>query len=253
VGASSASCTATPWGLSGRTPRWPQIYTRQAVLVLRYLTQLQAERARNARELAVAATLQRSLLPTLTDLPGVSAAARYLVSGSAAQVGGDWYDLFRLPDGAMGVAIGDVMGHDVAAAAAMGQRHVPVLQRRAPAATRPPPRWPGRTPGPRHPPPDRRPASRTSPPAETPPPPCPRDPCSCCTPTASSRPAPAASTTASTCWRPSSRTSTTTGRPRIPVTRSSRLSSATTPRTTWRCSPSGSTADRRGAARRARR
>jgi serine phosphatase RsbU (regulator of sigma subunit) len=43
------------------------------------------------------------------------------VSGAAAQVGGDWYDLFALPDGAIGVAIGDVMGHDISAAAAMGQ------------------------------------------------------------------------------------------------------------------------------------
>jgi serine phosphatase RsbU (regulator of sigma subunit) len=97
------------------------LFTRQATVVLRYLNQLQAERAQNARELAVAASLQRSLLPTVTDLPGISAAARYLVSGSAAQVGGDWYDLFALPDGAIGVAIGDVMGHDVTAAAAMGQ------------------------------------------------------------------------------------------------------------------------------------
>jgi hypothetical protein len=97
------------------------LFTRQATVVLRYLNQLQAERAQNARELAVLASLQRSLLPTVTDLPGISAAARYLVSGSAAQVGGDWYDLFALPDGAIGVAIGDVMGHDVTAAAAMGQ------------------------------------------------------------------------------------------------------------------------------------
>jgi serine phosphatase RsbU (regulator of sigma subunit) len=97
------------------------MFTHQAIVVLRYLNQLQAERAQHAQQLAVAASLQRSLLPTVTDLPGVSAAARYLVSGSAAQVGGDWYDLFALPDGAIGVAVGDVMGHDVTAAAAMGQ------------------------------------------------------------------------------------------------------------------------------------
>jgi serine phosphatase RsbU (regulator of sigma subunit) len=96
-------------------------FTHQATVVLRYLNQIQAERAQHAEQLAVAASLQRSLLPTVTGLPGVSAAARYLVSGSAAQVGGDWYDLFALPDGAIGVAIGDVIGHDVTAAAAMGQ------------------------------------------------------------------------------------------------------------------------------------
>lgn len=52
---------------------------------------------------------------------GITCASRYLASHEQAQVGGDWYDLFALPDGAIGVAIGDVMGHDVAAAAAMGQ------------------------------------------------------------------------------------------------------------------------------------
>ncbi len=97
------------------------VFARQAALVLGYLSQMQTERAMHAREHEVAATLQRSLLPTLPDIPGISAAARYLVSSAAAQVGGDWYDLFALPDGAVGVAIGDVMGHDVAAAAAMGQ------------------------------------------------------------------------------------------------------------------------------------
>jgi serine phosphatase RsbU (regulator of sigma subunit) len=96
-------------------------FARQAVVVLRYLEQLHVERAQHAREREVAAALQRSLLPTVPEIAGISAAARYLVSGSAAQVGGDWFDLFTLPDGAIGVAIGDVMGHDVTAAAAMGQ------------------------------------------------------------------------------------------------------------------------------------
>jgi serine phosphatase RsbU (regulator of sigma subunit) len=96
-------------------------FARQATIMLGYLTQLQAQRALYDREHQVAATLQRSLLPTLPALPGITAAARYLPGGETAQVGGDWYDLFALPDGAIGVAIGDVAGHDVAAAAAMGQ------------------------------------------------------------------------------------------------------------------------------------
>src|SRR3954453_16279886 len=45
------------------------MFSRQGIVVLHYLNQLQAERAQNARELAVAAQLQRSLLPTVTDLP----------------------------------------------------------------------------------------------------------------------------------------------------------------------------------------
>jgi serine phosphatase RsbU (regulator of sigma subunit) len=69
----------------------------------------------------MAVGLQGSLLPTLPRLAGISSAARYLAGGPDAQVGGDWYDLFALPDGAIGVAVGDVMGHDVAAAAEMGQ------------------------------------------------------------------------------------------------------------------------------------
>jgi serine phosphatase RsbU (regulator of sigma subunit) len=94
-------------------------FAEQAVVILRFLNQLNVERAQLAQERAVAAELQRSLLPTIPDIDGITAAARYLVSGSAAQVGGDWYDLFALPDGAIGVAIGDVMGHDVTAAASM--------------------------------------------------------------------------------------------------------------------------------------
>jgi len=48
-------------------------------------------------------------------------AARYLTATDGVDVGGDWYDVLVLPDGGVGVAIGDVMGHDLAAAAAMGQ------------------------------------------------------------------------------------------------------------------------------------
>ena len=73
------------------------------------------------REHEVAEQLQRSLLPSLPTVPGLDHWARYLPGSTAAQVGGDWYDLFRLPDGPLGIAIGDVMGHDMAAAASMGQ------------------------------------------------------------------------------------------------------------------------------------
>lgn len=73
------------------------------------------------REHEAAETLQRSLLPELPSLPGLDAAARYLPAAAHAGVGGDLFDLFALPDGATAVAIGDVMGHDMRAAAAMGQ------------------------------------------------------------------------------------------------------------------------------------
>ena len=72
------------------------------------------------REHVVADTLQRSLLPELPAIPGLEVAAHYVSASSAADVGGDFYDLLHLPDGSVGIAIGDVVGHDVAAAAAMG-------------------------------------------------------------------------------------------------------------------------------------
>ncbi|HWM57032.1 MAG TPA: SpoIIE family protein phosphatase [Pseudonocardia sp.] len=72
-------------------------------------------------EHAAAATLQRSLLPAVPTVTGLQVAARYLVGMDGNQVGGDWYDVLKLPDGAVGVAVGDVVGHDLRAAAAMGQ------------------------------------------------------------------------------------------------------------------------------------
>jgi PAS domain S-box-containing protein len=72
-------------------------------------------------EHAAAATLQHSLLPAVPQVPGLQVAARYLVGMDGNQVGGDWYDVLNLPDGAVGVAVGDVVGHDLRAAAAMGQ------------------------------------------------------------------------------------------------------------------------------------
>jgi anti-sigma regulatory factor (Ser/Thr protein kinase) len=70
----------------------------------------------------VAETLQRSLLPEqLPTLPGVTVAARYLAGSAEAQVGGDWYDAIELRDGHAGLAIGDVVGHGLDAAARMAR------------------------------------------------------------------------------------------------------------------------------------
>jgi anti-sigma regulatory factor (Ser/Thr protein kinase) len=72
------------------------------------------------RERGLADALQRSLIPRLPDVPAVSLAGRYLPA-AAARLGGDWYDAFPLPDGRLGMAIGDVVGHGFHAAAIMGQ------------------------------------------------------------------------------------------------------------------------------------
>jgi PAS domain S-box-containing protein len=74
------------------------------------------ERQRTAVEV-----LQRSLLTALPEPAQLELAARYRAAAREAQVGGDWYDAFQQPDGATVLVIGDVMGHDVGAAAAMGQ------------------------------------------------------------------------------------------------------------------------------------
>jgi hypothetical protein len=69
-----------------------------------------------------ALTFQRRLLPSgLPQMPGASLAVRYEAGNSGAQVGGDWYDAIPLPGGALGVVLGDVEGHDLDAAALMGQ------------------------------------------------------------------------------------------------------------------------------------
>jgi serine phosphatase RsbU (regulator of sigma subunit)/integral membrane sensor domain MASE1/anti-sigma regulatory factor (Ser/Thr protein kinase) len=84
--------------------------------------QLSHEEARAQREHHIAATLQRSLLPDrLPEIPGVSLAARYVPATADVQVGGDWYDVVQLPGGLIGLAIGDVAGHGLQAAATMGQ------------------------------------------------------------------------------------------------------------------------------------
>jgi serine phosphatase RsbU (regulator of sigma subunit) len=70
----------------------------------------------------IAETLQRSLLPErLPELPGLDFAARYLAGSADAQVGGDWYDVIALRDGQAGIAIGDVVGHGLDAAARMAR------------------------------------------------------------------------------------------------------------------------------------
>ncbi|MDH6136300.1 GAF domain-containing protein [Kitasatospora sp. MAA4] len=69
-----------------------------------------------------ATELQRAMLPrSLPQLPGLTSAARYLPSTEGMQIGGDWYDLFKLSAGKVGMVIGDVQGHNAEATAVMGQ------------------------------------------------------------------------------------------------------------------------------------
>jgi serine phosphatase RsbU (regulator of sigma subunit) len=91
------------------------------------LLQLAAERAAaelqalmSQADAMAGMTLQHSLLPAaLPAVPGASLAARY-VTGTGS-VGGDWYDLFLLPDGRLGITVGDVAGSGLEAAVTMGR------------------------------------------------------------------------------------------------------------------------------------
>jgi serine phosphatase RsbU (regulator of sigma subunit) len=102
----------------------PRVFTDDDV----HLLQLVADRASlvgrvrsHKLDQAAALALQRSLLPIqLPSVPGVDLAARY-VPGHDFGVGGDWYDVFTLPSGWLGVVIGDVSGHGLGAAVVMGR------------------------------------------------------------------------------------------------------------------------------------
>ncbi|MFC8274277.1 PP2C family protein-serine/threonine phosphatase [Streptomyces sp. NPDC057271] len=108
--------------MRGHSPEPPdsaqQLLVALGKLVDQALERIQFQRARV--ELAMA--LQRHMLPPgLPELPGLHFAARYTPSRDGLDVGGDWYDAFVMNDGTLGLAIGDVQGHDVEAIAFMGQ------------------------------------------------------------------------------------------------------------------------------------
>jgi PAS domain S-box-containing protein len=74
------------------------------------------------REHTTAETLQRSLLPDrLPSVPGLRLEATYRPVAKNMEIGGDWYDAFRLADQRLAVALGDVMGKGLTAAAGMGR------------------------------------------------------------------------------------------------------------------------------------
>ncbi|MER5575633.1 SpoIIE family protein phosphatase [Streptomyces massasporeus] len=73
------------------------------------------------RQRKVAETMQNHLLPQMPGVAGLQMTVRYLPAPDASQVGGDWYDAFPLSDASTALAIGDVVGHDLEAAAGMAQ------------------------------------------------------------------------------------------------------------------------------------
>ncbi|WP_244362849.1 SpoIIE family protein phosphatase [Streptomyces aquilus] len=78
---------------------------------------------RFGRQRAVAEAMQHNLLAPLPQPGRLRLAARYQPAPAGSQVGGDWYDAFELKDGTLMLVIGDVVGHDLTAAAGMAQLH----------------------------------------------------------------------------------------------------------------------------------
>jgi len=105
--------TLTPRSFSPTDVRLLQMVADRVALAI--------DARRTTAERAAASALQRSLLPTrLPAVPGLELAARYL-AGERGSVGGDWYDVFRLPEDRLGVVIGDVVGRGLPAAMVMGR------------------------------------------------------------------------------------------------------------------------------------
>jgi PAS domain S-box-containing protein len=98
-----------------------EAFAAQCAQVLDRIRTQQAERAAHAAVRGMAEALQRSLLTEPPFLQELEIAVRYLPAAEQAQVGGDWYDAFRVGDGSTMLVIGDVTGHDRHAAAAMAQ------------------------------------------------------------------------------------------------------------------------------------
>jgi serine phosphatase RsbU (regulator of sigma subunit)/anti-sigma regulatory factor (Ser/Thr protein kinase) len=113
--------------VGSRTPRG---FDEEDVMLLRLVAAraaISVERGQaHEHEQAVAEALQRSLLPgRLPTIDGIETAARYVPGTVGLEIGGDWYDVFELEDGSVGITVGDVMGRGIQAAASMGHlRHV---------------------------------------------------------------------------------------------------------------------------------
>jgi Stage II sporulation protein E (SpoIIE)/GAF domain len=107
--------------LAGSRPFTPADLALAGDLVARAAVSI--DNARHyTRERAAALELQRGLLPrAIPEVPGLEVACRYVPAQTAAEVGGDWFDVIPLPAGRCALTVGDVTGHDLHAAALMGQ------------------------------------------------------------------------------------------------------------------------------------
>jgi serine phosphatase RsbU (regulator of sigma subunit) len=137
VAAQEVSLAPALWDVIDSTPRAAVVHVQVAIALMTATSLLLAaeagerddavrERVRADEERRyehdVAVMLQHALLPDrLVRDPRVALAATYRPSDLRLEVGGDWYETLALPDGRLGIAVGDVVGHGLEAAVAMGQ------------------------------------------------------------------------------------------------------------------------------------
>jgi serine phosphatase RsbU (regulator of sigma subunit) len=117
-----------PRGLIALSGKREGEFTEDDESILMQLAHMASVAIENAslyeRERGIARTLQDNLLPQEPpEVPGVKTWWRYLAGGDGV-VGGDWYEVVPLPGGRVGVAIGDVVGRGVGAAAMMGHLRI---------------------------------------------------------------------------------------------------------------------------------
>ena len=115
-----------PVGAIGLMWRHPQQFEPGQLAFVAAVADLVAQALVRARvyadEHAIAAVLQRAIMPTATAvIPGLEIGASYRQAGTTQQIGGDWYDAMALPGQRAYLAVGDVVGHGLAAAEDMTQ------------------------------------------------------------------------------------------------------------------------------------
>jgi sigma-B regulation protein RsbU (phosphoserine phosphatase) len=102
----------------------PRQFSEQDVALLQLVADraaLASQASQHRTDRAATLALQRGLLPSrLPEVDGIDLSARYL-PGHKLGVGGDWYDVFVLPSGDLGVVVGDVSGHGLRSAVVMGR------------------------------------------------------------------------------------------------------------------------------------
>ncbi|WP_052680565.1 SpoIIE family protein phosphatase [Streptomyces sp. NRRL F-4428] len=115
--------------LGWETPYGIGVDERAVLTTLAGYTAQAVERALHLdQRVTVARQLQRAMLTELPDVPGLELSALYRPAAQDDMVGGDWYDAYPLPvapgtnaAGALALTVGDITGHDIRAAALMGQ------------------------------------------------------------------------------------------------------------------------------------